>query len=198
VTRSTPPAWAEWLLYLLLSPRDRETVSGDMLELYRDAALQARGPRPADLWYVREVLRLAWLQNRGWITLLSLSMFGRTTLDWLVPTSDFGPRALWSTTFGAGIFLLAGFVAAWRSSSVVSGAFASLTTALAAGLVHSVGAVTLLAASYSPETLAAVRQSGGLSEAITLPILLCSPAVALGAAAAIDARLLSTVTSCRS
>ena len=59
-------------------------------------------------------------------------------------------------------------------------------------------AVSLLAASYSPETLAAVRQSGGLSEAITLPILLCIPAVALGATAAIVARLLSTVTSCRS
>ncbi len=59
-----PPRWAGWILDLLLTPADRETVSGDLLEEYRDAKLPALGRRRANAWYVRHVLgyfsRAAW------------------------------------------------------------------------------------------------------------------------------------------
>jgi hypothetical protein len=32
-----PPQWAERLLRLLLKPEDRDSVSGDLLEEYRDS-----------------------------------------------------------------------------------------------------------------------------------------------------------------
>ena len=36
---TVPPCWAESLLRLLLPPKDRESVSGDLLEEYRDSVL---------------------------------------------------------------------------------------------------------------------------------------------------------------
>ena len=48
-----PPDWAEALLLAIL-PADRaEAVSGDLLEVYRDEQLPARGRGGADRWYVR-------------------------------------------------------------------------------------------------------------------------------------------------
>jgi hypothetical protein len=51
----TPPDWSERLLRSLLSDRDRDTVSGDLLEEYREIAVPARGPRGARWWYRRQV-----------------------------------------------------------------------------------------------------------------------------------------------
>jgi hypothetical protein len=54
--RSTmlPPRWAESLLRMLLAPEDRDSVSGDLLEEYRESIVPAlRGK--ADGWYVRQV-----------------------------------------------------------------------------------------------------------------------------------------------
>ena len=42
-----PPEWAEALLRLLLKPEDRESVSGDLLEEYRQSVVPERG-RGAD------------------------------------------------------------------------------------------------------------------------------------------------------
>jgi hypothetical protein len=50
-----PPAWAESLLRALLAPRNRDTVSGDLLEEYREVVLPARGHLRAGLWYLRQV-----------------------------------------------------------------------------------------------------------------------------------------------
>ena len=52
----TPPQWLERLLLLLLKKRDRETISGDLLEEYREVILPERGPRRASLWYWKQVL----------------------------------------------------------------------------------------------------------------------------------------------
>jgi hypothetical protein len=61
---ANPPRWAESVLGLLLKPDDRETVSGDLLEEYRDAKRQQLGRRRADAWYIRHVFgyfcRAAW------------------------------------------------------------------------------------------------------------------------------------------
>ena len=54
-----PPSWLEHMLRLFLSPRDRETISGDLLETYREEKLPANGRRRANVWYARQVLSLA-------------------------------------------------------------------------------------------------------------------------------------------
>jgi hypothetical protein len=59
-----PPRWAEGLLRLLLQPKDRDSVSGDLLEEYREAIVSKRGSSSADAWYARQVgwylLRASW------------------------------------------------------------------------------------------------------------------------------------------
>jgi hypothetical protein len=48
--------WADFVLRLLLKPRDRDTISGDLLEEYREEVLPAKGPLLARLWYLRQVV----------------------------------------------------------------------------------------------------------------------------------------------
>jgi hypothetical protein len=53
-SNARPPQWAELLLRLLLKPKDRESVSGDLLEEYRDTIVPRLGSA-ANRWYVRQV-----------------------------------------------------------------------------------------------------------------------------------------------
>lgn len=53
-----PPLWAEFFLRLLLGARDRDTVSGDLLEEYREAILPTQGRLRAGVWYLRQVSSL--------------------------------------------------------------------------------------------------------------------------------------------
>src|SRR5215510_13434195 len=50
-----PPVWAESMLRALLEPRNRDTVTGDLLEEYREIVVPERGTFGARLWYVRQV-----------------------------------------------------------------------------------------------------------------------------------------------
>jgi hypothetical protein len=54
-----PPYLLDCLLLLLLSPRDRETVSGDLHEEFLEVKLPQLGPFRARLWYLRQVLSFA-------------------------------------------------------------------------------------------------------------------------------------------
>jgi hypothetical protein len=51
-----PPRLAESILRLLVRARDRDTISGDLLEEYQEIVLPAKGPLRARLWYCRQVL----------------------------------------------------------------------------------------------------------------------------------------------
>jgi len=53
-----PPPWLERILLHFLSARDRETISGDLLEEYRDEQVLRSGSLRANLWYLRQVLSL--------------------------------------------------------------------------------------------------------------------------------------------
>ena len=56
---SMPPRWAEALLRMLLKARDRESVSGDVLQQYRDTIVPEQAKR-ANAWYMRQVAWLLW------------------------------------------------------------------------------------------------------------------------------------------
>jgi hypothetical protein len=73
--------------------------------------------------------------------LFAAPFISRTAVDWLVPAVDFHTRSIVSTWLGAGILLLAGFAAAWRSGSIVAGSVLGLATRRSA----IIGAATLLA-----------------------------------------------------
>jgi hypothetical protein len=55
-----PPHTSEWLLRLALPARDRETVSGDLIEEYRETALPALGAAGAARWYRRQAMGIVW------------------------------------------------------------------------------------------------------------------------------------------
>jgi len=61
-----PPAVAELILRGLLRPDMRETVSGDLLEEYRESRVPAGGEFRADLWYWRQVGGM-WLRAYWWL-----------------------------------------------------------------------------------------------------------------------------------
>lgn len=94
MTAMTPPRWAEALLRAVLARRDRDTVSGDLLEEYRMHVVPARGRRAANWWYLCQVAGFVWRSQLGWTIALSAIFIGRIALDWLVPTTDFYVRNL--------------------------------------------------------------------------------------------------------
>lgn len=178
---ATPPRWADVVLRMLLAPQDRQTVSGDLLEEYRESIHPGRGRRRADLWYVSQVAGFAWRANRTWASLLGVAFVARAALDWLLPTADFHARSTVSTTVSAGICVCAGFLAAWRTHSPRVGALAGIVTALFGAVISIVGAALLLAIWHDAPTFAAIDGSGGLGEVFTLPVLLVVPGALLGA-----------------
>ncbi len=123
-----PPRWAEAWLRLLLPARDRETVSGDLLEEYRDTVRPARGRLRADAWYVAQVCGFAWRSSRLAIALLLLSPFvsqvlGRTTrIDGIAFSGWLTFAPFWLALVPpAGVMLWAGAHASWRANRFWAG-----------------------------------------------------------------------------
>lgn len=65
MTLKTPPLWLERLLLLLLAAPDRETISGDLLEEYREEVLPRVGPVRANLWYLSQSISFASMRILG-------------------------------------------------------------------------------------------------------------------------------------
>src|SRR6516164_2821080 len=122
--RNQPPPWNDALLRLFLKPDVFLTVSGDLLEQYRDSILPVHGLSAADRWYLRQVLALILRKILPWAALFAAAYVAREALDALVPTSSFQLRSQVSTAIAAGLLLVAGFFTALRSGSFLSGAIA--------------------------------------------------------------------------
>jgi hypothetical protein len=112
--------------------------------------------------------------------LFSAQFLLRTMLDWFVPTIDFHTRATVSTILGAAILLVAGFWGSWRSESFPTGAVSAIATATLAAVISITGTAVLLALWHDPETMAAIRGSGGLEEVFSLPLMMILPGALLG------------------
>jgi hypothetical protein len=180
MTHATPPQWAEGLLNLLV-PHDFESVAGDLLEDYRERIVPQLGQRAANRWYVRQVMGFVLRGTWVWGVLFGAANLTRTAWDWFVPTTDFSARSAYSTYFAIGLLLLAGFTAARRSRSWVAGPIAGVTTAAIAAAVTYIGALVLLALRHDAATFAAIEGSGGLAEAITMPLFIAMPGMVLAA-----------------
>lgn len=82
-----PPRWLELMLLRLLPERDRQAVSGDLLEEFEEQ-VQVRGSRlGAIIWYTRQILSFvpAWLglQSKLRVFLLSVCSFTALSGLWL-------------------------------------------------------------------------------------------------------------------
>jgi hypothetical protein len=114
-----PPAWAEVILRALLAPRNRDTISGDLLEEYCKVVLPQRDELGAKIWYIRQVVSfitiaglthamVARLQegsmfdtfaHKSWLWLMAGSLAFLIVLGSLFQ-SDFRPPA------GLGVFIV--------------------------------------------------------------------------------------------
>jgi len=121
-----------------------------------------------------------WRAHLSWALLLSAAFVARTALDWLQPTSDFHLRSSVSTLVSALIFVGAGAAAGWRSGSWLDGPVAAFTTALLGAVMSMLGVAALYAIWHDPRTLEAIAGSGGLDEALFLPLLITLPGALLG------------------
>jgi hypothetical protein len=183
-SNARPPQWAEALLRLLLKPKDRESVSGDLLEEYRDTIVPTRGPA-ADRWYVWQVgsflLRTSW----GWGAVLGAALVIRYLFDTLVPVTDYRMRATALTYTIIGACLLAGSSTAWRTRSIRAGVLTSFSAATIGALLSIVGTGVMLAIWHDPATLDEWRNSGGLDEAfIDVPLKVVAIGAAMGSVGA--------------
>jgi hypothetical protein len=185
-----PPRWAEALLRVVLPPHDAETVSGDLLEEYRDAVLLSRGRRRADVWFVGQVAGFVWRATWWWGVIFAVLFLGRTALDWFLPPADFRTRSIITTYAALGVFVAAGFAPAWRSQSIGASAVAGFATAAIAAVLIAVGALALFAVNHDAQTLWAIDHSGGLGEVLVLPVFVAVPGTLLATLGGLAGKLL--------
>jgi hypothetical protein len=122
----TPPRWAEAVLRLLLRSDVAETVSGDLLEEYRETVHPARGRWRADLWYVAQVLRFMSGAPLWYGLLFAALLFGRELLDTFAPPSNWYPRSAVTSWAAIALVVLAGGWGGWRTSRVRSGTLVAI------------------------------------------------------------------------
>jgi hypothetical protein len=176
----TPPVLAEAVLRSVLKRRDVESVPGDLLEEYRDRIWPARGKGGADVWYVRQVLGFVSRGASSWAVLFAMAFVTRTALDWFAPTLDFSTRSTVSTMMGIGIQVTAGLYVSFRSGSCVGGTVAGIAATVMAAVISAFCAAALLIVWHDTQTMAAIRQSGGIGEVFALPVMMIVPGAVLG------------------
>src|SRR5882724_6975624 len=162
--------------WLLLRPEDCESVSGNLLEEYREAIVPAMGPR-ARWWYLRQVgwflLRASWL----WGVAIGATLVARYLFDTLAPVS-YGPGVVHPRSQMMSQAIVAIFGAAacwntWRTTHIRTGVLVAVAAAVIGGVLSSAATGVMLALWHDPATLDAWQGSGGLGEAfVGVPILL--------------------------
>ena len=65
MTPQVPPQWLEKMLLWCLPARDRETISGDLLEEYREEQVPRVGSLQANIWYARQSISFLTVRSFG-------------------------------------------------------------------------------------------------------------------------------------
>jgi hypothetical protein len=171
-----PPNWAEALLRMLLRPDDRDSVSGDLLEEYRENILPARGAWRAGLWYLSQLSGFVWRSAGVWSVLLAASVLGREELDWwLSPTQDYYARSVVSTWTAVTLFAASGGWTAWRSHSIGAGVVGGAITGAMSAIIIDIASLGALAVKHDAHTMRMIAASGGLDEVFLLPFVIIVP-----------------------
>jgi hypothetical protein len=123
---ATPPRLAQWVAGVFVPAREIDSVTGDLLEEYREVQLGERGKRHADLWYFAQVLSLAgrviWpgLLAIVALRLLTFPLPGRT-IPSLVPSPG-------TSLLDAVVLIWIGYHAAARTGQSITGILAASAT----------------------------------------------------------------------
>ena len=187
-----PPDWAEELLRAALSERDRESVTGDLLEEYRESIVPALGAC-ANRWYIRQV---SWYVLRAvmpWALLIAATILVRFVFDAFVPVTYtrgvVHPRSAIMSDLLLATFVIGAGRHAQRSRRFGSGVLMAFAVAVLGGLTALLGTLVIVGIWHDPDTLRAIEGSGGLREALWgMPILLILIGTAAGTAGALVGR----------
>jgi hypothetical protein len=188
-TLVSPPVWAESVLRLFLKTGDRESVSGDLLEEYRETIAPTRDRAGADRWYIGQVAGFVLRATGPWAVLFSGASVARQAVDFLVPTRDFVLRSELTTFTAVSLLAGAAFWAAWRSGSFVAGIVVTVVMSEIAAVLSVLGVSLLLAIWHDPATMRNIAGSGGLEEAYVLPFMAVIPALIVGSLASAVGRV---------
>jgi hypothetical protein len=170
-----PPRWADAVLRALLKPSDRDSVSGDLLEEYRDTIVPALG-KGANAWYIRQVARFVWRAAWPWAAMIAASLTIRGAIDMLMPAhytpGVVHPRSFIMTNALLAIWVTCGMWSAWRYGRLRSGVLLAFVAPVLGAVFAVAGAMALLALWHDPQTMAAIRGSGGVDEMWGVPLML--------------------------
>jgi len=192
-----PPRWADSLLQMMLAPKDRDAVSGDLLEEYRESIVPSRGAG-ANAWYVRQIAGYVLRQTWMWGALAASILVTRFVVDVVAPIR-YTPHVVplrGAVTSWALIATVAAGPAwhAWRTGRLRGGLLVALATAWIGGALTCAGTFACLAIWHDPASLRAIQGSGGLDEATWgMPILLTPIALMFGVPGAIAGRVARAV-----
>jgi hypothetical protein len=114
----SPPRWAEAVLLAILPAADAESISGDLLEAYRDEQLPARGRAGADRWYIHQVAR-TFLRTYGIAIapMIALFMIGDMMHTWQAR----GYNGSIAPGSGLAVVTVAACYGGWRTRRVAGG-----------------------------------------------------------------------------
>jgi hypothetical protein len=187
----SPPWWAEAVLRSVLKPEDRESVSGDLLEEYREAIVSALGPA-ADRWYLRQVASFLFRPSWPWGAILGAALVIRYLFDTLVPPADYLPRSQVSTYTLIAACAISSCYNAYRTQSIFGGILVAITAAVMGGLLSILGTAAMLTIWHDPATLDAWKRSGGLDEAlVVVPLIMVAVSATIGFVGAVCGRSLA-------
>jgi hypothetical protein len=128
--------WGDFVLRLLVRPRDRETISGDLLEEYREHVRPTRGPWAARLWYVRQIL--SFMSPLAWGVLIGV-MLGTWQLV------DTAAEPLAEDTPGVMIGIVGAMLVSWTLASIAAALPSRrFTHALVAGIIAGVATMAVI------------------------------------------------------
>jgi hypothetical protein len=128
--------WGDFVLRRLIRPRDRDTISGDLLEEYREHVRPTRGPWTARVWYVRQIL--SFVSPLAWGLLIGVALGTWQLVDTAVePLSEDTSGAM----LGIAGILLVSWTLASRAAALPSRRF---THALIAGIIAGVATMAVI------------------------------------------------------
>lgn len=131
---SHPPRLADALLRAIVPPSDFESISGDLLEEYREVRRPSLGRLRADAWYARQISSILW--RLVWPCVLAISALrmltlviaydeGRAVRLWWNPSLVPAPGV---ALLDAVVYLLAGLYGAQRTGLIKTGAVTAAAT----------------------------------------------------------------------
>jgi len=186
---ATPPAWAEGLLQFVVRRDHRDSISGDLLEEYRERILPARGAAAADRWYVAQMLVYLWRATWVWAVAFAVAALLRDAMDRFDPPQSYYLRSQVTTFTAIALFAAAGFFGARRTQSFVGGALSGTAMGLIAAVITVTASAVMLAIAHDSATMDAIARSGGLGETFILPFVIVVPGTVFATIAAVLGRL---------